>query len=127
MQLKSSDKEVRLDQLTEEIRALPGLSRLQGLSASIDQVAGEVEIRVHVEAPALTTEEERAIAEAVARHVPDPQWGVSEEEKELAAILSRGRGQPGPRGRREGAAGAGADARSSTAGDASRGADNRRE
>jgi hypothetical protein len=32
------------------------------------------------------------VAETIARHVPDPQWGVSTEEKELAAILARSEG-----------------------------------
>ena len=92
MQLKVVGREIRLDQLTEEVRALPGLSRLQGLSARLDEAAGEVEVTVHVGAMGLTTEEERAVEEAVARHVRDPQWGASQDDRELVAMLSRAEG-----------------------------------
>jgi hypothetical protein len=80
---------VRLDQLTEEIRALPGLSRLQGLSACGPSASGETEITVHLENGALSDDQNRAIEETLARHLPDPQWGATVDEKDLAAILSR--------------------------------------
>jgi len=92
VELKVSSKAIRLDQLTEEIRALPGLSRVQGLSACGPSRSGDFEVTVHVEGLALSADEERLVNGAVARHLPDPQWGVSEEEKELAAILSRSEG-----------------------------------
>jgi len=92
VQFKTSGKAVRLDQLTDEIRTLPGLSRTYGLSACGPSAAGDMEISVHVDDIALSVEEERAVAETIARHVPDPQWGVSTEEKELAAILARSEG-----------------------------------
>ena len=94
MELKVSGKTVRLDQLTEEIRSLPGLSRIDGLSACGPSADGDLIITVHIGA-ALTEDEERLVADAVARHVPDPQWGLSGEEKELAAILARGEGSLG--------------------------------
>ena len=92
MQFKTSGKAVRLDQLTDEIRALPGLAQIYGLSACGPSPAGDMQISVHVDDIALGVEEEHAVAETIARHVPDPQWGVSMEEKELAAILARSEG-----------------------------------
>ena len=92
MQFKTGSKAVRLEQLTDEIRALPRLARICGLSACGPLPAGDTEISVHVDDVALSVEEERAVAETIARHVPDPQWGVSTEEKELAAILARSEG-----------------------------------
>lgn len=92
MQFKTGSKAVRLEQLTDEIRALPRLARIYGLSACGPSAAGDMEISVHVDDVALSVEEERAVAETIARHVPDPQWGVSTEEKELAAILARSEG-----------------------------------
>ncbi|HUS82226.1 MAG TPA: hypothetical protein VM013_03080 [Dehalococcoidia bacterium] len=95
MQLKTNDKAVRLDQLTEELRALPGLSGLQGLSARVLSSTGEIEIAVHTEGLVLNADEERAVMEAVGRHVPDPQWRVSADERELATILSQSEGSLG--------------------------------
>jgi len=95
VQLKTNDKAVRLDQLTEELRALPGLSGLQGLSARALSSTGETEITVHTEGPVLSVDEERAVREAVGRHVPDPQWRVSADERELATILSQSEGSLG--------------------------------
>jgi hypothetical protein len=92
VQFKTGSKAVRLEQLTDEIRALPGLAGIHGLSACGPSPAGDMEISVHVDDIALSVEEERAVAETISRHVPDPQWGVSMEEKELAAILARGEG-----------------------------------
>jgi len=92
VQFKTGSKAVRLEQLTDELRALPGLARICGLSACGPLPAGDTEISVHVDDVALSVEEERAVAETIARHVPDPQWGVSTEEKELAAILARSEG-----------------------------------
>jgi hypothetical protein len=87
VELKVIDTTVRLDQLTAEVRALPGLSRVQGLSACGPSPEGETTILAHVEGEALTAEEERSVAEAVAKHVPDPQWGLSSEEVGLATLL----------------------------------------
>jgi len=92
VQFKTSGKAVRLDQLTDEIRALAGLARVYGLSACGPSPVGDMEISVHVDDIALSVEEERAVAETIASHVPDPLWGVSTEEQELAAILARGEG-----------------------------------
>jgi hypothetical protein len=75
--------------LTEEIRALPGFSALQGLSAFGPTSEGIVEITVHTEGKALDDEQERAVAEAVERHVPDAQWNASQETKELDALLAK--------------------------------------
>jgi hypothetical protein len=95
VELKTSEKAVRLDQLTEELRALPGLSDLQGLSARTVSATGETEITVHTAGRVLSDDEERAVREALSRHVPDPQWRASAEERELAAILSRSEGSLG--------------------------------
>jgi len=92
----TSAKAIRLDQLTDEIRVLPGLSGLQGLSAFSPTSEGVIEIAIHVGDAALSAEEERAIGEAIARHVPDTQWNASRESKELAAILARPEGALSP-------------------------------
>jgi hypothetical protein len=92
VQFKTGSKAVRLEQLTDEIRALPGLAGIHGLSACGPSPAGDTEISVHVEDAALSAKDRQAISEAIARHVPDPLWGVSTEEKELAAILARSEG-----------------------------------
>lgn len=92
MELTISGKAVCLAQLSDEIRSLPGLSRVQGLSACGPSSTGETVITLHVEGPALSAEEERSVREAVARHVPDPQWGVPKEESELTALLNRSEG-----------------------------------
>jgi hypothetical protein len=92
MVFKTRIKALRLDQLTGEIRALPGLAAIHGMSASGPSPAGEFEITVHAGDAPLAADQERAIADAIARHAPDPQWGQSAESKELAAILARGEG-----------------------------------
>jgi hypothetical protein len=92
VELKTSQKGVRLDQLTEELRALPGMSDLQGLSARTLSATGETEITVHTAGRVLSDNEERAVREALSRHVPDPQWHASADERELATILSRSEG-----------------------------------
>jgi hypothetical protein len=89
---KTGIRALRLDQLTDEMRALPGLAGIRGLSASGPSPAGDIEITVHTGDVALSAEEERAVADAIARHVPDPQWGLSDERKELAAVLARSEG-----------------------------------
>ena len=92
MQFKTGGKTIRLDQLTDEIRALPSLAAVQGLSACGPSAAGDIEITVHTDGTALSAEDEQAVAGAIGRHLPDPQWGLSGEEKELAAILARSEG-----------------------------------
>lgn len=95
MAFKKSAKALRLDQLTDEIRALPGLAAINGLSACGPSPAGDIEITVHTGDAPLSAEDERAIADAVARHVPDPQWGLSNDKKELLPILSCAEGNLG--------------------------------
>ena len=92
MVFKTGIRALRLDQLTDEIRALAGLAGIRGLSASGPSPAGDIEITVHTGDVALSAEEERAVADAIARHVPDPQWGLSDERKEMAAVLARSEG-----------------------------------
>lgn len=92
----TTDRAIRLDQLTDEIRSLPGLSGLQGLSAFKPTSEGVTEITIHAGDAAPSAEDERAIGEAIARHVPDTQWNASRESKELAAILARPEGALSP-------------------------------
>jgi len=91
VQVKTT-RAVRLDQLTEEIRALPGLSALQGLSAFGPTSEGDIRITVHTGDAALGAEKERTVGEAIERHVPDAQWNASRETKELGTILARTEG-----------------------------------
>ena len=88
MELKVIDKSIRLDQLTAEVRALPGLSEVQGLSACGPSADGTTVITVHVGDKALTADEEGLVREAVQKHAPDPSWGASKEEAGLAALLT---------------------------------------
>jgi hypothetical protein len=87
-----TDRRFRLDQLTEELRALPGLASIDGLSACGPSAGGESEITVHVGDLTLSADQQRAIIDAIACHVSDPRWGVSAEKNELTAILARGEG-----------------------------------
>jgi hypothetical protein len=61
-------KELRLDQLDAEVRALPGLPPLAGLSAR-----GPLD----------------AIAEVVAAHRPDPEWALSDDRRVLRQLLAQ--------------------------------------
>ena len=92
MELKIKDRQMRLDQLSDEIRALPGLSRLSGISACGPSQDGETVLTVHVEGKPLTAEEEKAIAQAVAHHQPNAQWSASAEETKLRDLLGRPEG-----------------------------------
>jgi len=88
-------KDIRLDQLTEEIRALPGMADIEGLSACGPSPEGETTVTVHCDEKALTPDVEQAVSEAVARHSPDPQWGVTKEETDLSGLLARKPGSLG--------------------------------
>ncbi|MGD0114893.1 MAG: hypothetical protein ABSC13_02670 [Dehalococcoidia bacterium] len=92
MEIKVSSKDIRLDQLTEEIRAIPGMAGLAGLSACGPSPEGETTLTIHCDEKALTLDVERAVSETVARHSPDPQWGVTKEETDLSALLARKQG-----------------------------------
>lgn len=92
MEIKVSGKDIRLDQLTEEIRAVPGMTGLAGLSACGPSPEGETTITIHCDEKALTPDVEQAVSEAVARHSPDPQWGATKEETDLSALLARKQG-----------------------------------
>ena len=92
MELKVKDRQMRLDQLSDEIRALPGLSRLSGISACGPSEDGETVLTVHVEGKPLTADEEKAIAQAVAQHQPNAQWSASAEETKLRDLLGRPEG-----------------------------------
>ncbi len=83
-------KELRLDQLDAEIRALPGLPALAGLSAQgpLD-ASGDTLLTLHLDEPLLTADQRRAIAEVVAAHVPDPDWSLSDERRALRRLLAR--------------------------------------
>jgi hypothetical protein len=80
---------MRLDQLSDEIRALPGLSRLSGISACGPSEDGETVLTLHIEGNPLTVDEEKAIAQAVAQHQPNAQWSASPEETKLRDLLER--------------------------------------
>ncbi len=95
MEIKISGKAIRLDQLTKEIRGLPGMAGLQGLSACGPSPEGEMTLTVHVDEKTLTPDVEQAVSEAVARHSPDPQWGMTKEELDLAALLASKEGSLG--------------------------------
>jgi len=89
VELKVKDRQIRLDQLSDEIRALPGLSRLSGISACGPSEDGETVLTLHVEGKPLTAEEEQAITQAVAQHQPNAQWSASAEETKLRDLLGR--------------------------------------
>jgi len=82
-------RDIRLDQLTAEIRALPGMADIAGLSACGPSPDGEIILSVHCDEKALTPENDQAVGDTVARHSPDPQWGVTKEETDLSALLAR--------------------------------------
>ena len=83
-------KELRLDQLDAELRALPGLPLLAGLSArgSLD-VSGDTLLTLHLDDALLTADQRRAIAEVVAAHIPDPDWALSDDRRALRQLLAR--------------------------------------
>ncbi|MGA2284999.1 MAG: hypothetical protein ABSG55_01850 [Dehalococcoidia bacterium] len=95
MEITVKGRDIRLDQLTAEIRALPGMADIAGLSACGPSPDGETTLTVHCDEKALTPEIEQAVSEAVARHSPDPQWGATKEETDLSAILARKPGSLG--------------------------------
>ncbi|MGD0766372.1 MAG: hypothetical protein ABR978_08750 [Dehalococcoidia bacterium] len=92
MELRVKDRQIRIDQLSDEIRGLPGLSRLSGVSACGPSEDGEILLTLHVAGEPLTSEEEKAIAQAVAQHQPDAKWGASAEEMKLDDLLARSEG-----------------------------------
>jgi hypothetical protein len=83
------NKSIRLEQLSEEIRGLPGLSRLSGISACGPLEDGETLLTLHVEGPSLTVDEQRAVAQALEDHLPDEQWGLSADQKAIRSLLQR--------------------------------------
>lgn len=96
MEIKVSGKDIRLDQLTDEIRALPGMTGLAGLSACGPSPEGETTITIHCDEKALTPGVEQAVSDAVARHSADPQWGVTKDETDLSVLLARKQGSWSP-------------------------------
>ena len=92
MEITVKSKDIRLDQLTAEIRALPEMADIAGLSACGPSPDGETTVTVHCDEKALTPDVEQAVSEAVARHSPDPQWGITKEEADLSALLARQQG-----------------------------------
>jgi len=92
VELTLKNKQIRLDQLSDEVRSLPGLSRLSGISARGPAEDGEIVLTIHVEGKPLTNDEEEAIAAVVAQHQPDAQWGLSAEETKLIDLLGRPEG-----------------------------------
>lgn len=78
---------VRLDQLQAELETLLEASRLVGLSAQCPG-GNEITLVLDLNGSVLTPEEERAVLEAVAGHVPDETWG-SDDEETLRSLLAR--------------------------------------
>jgi len=83
-------KELRLDQLDAELRALPGLPPLAGLSARgpLD-ASGDTLLTLHLDDALLTADERRAIVQVVAAHIPDPEWALSDDRRVLRQLLAR--------------------------------------
>jgi hypothetical protein len=83
-------KELRLDQLDAEVRALPGLPPLAGLSARgpLD-ASGDTVLTLHLDDTLLTADQRRAIAEVIAAHIPDPDWALSDDRRTLRQLLAR--------------------------------------
>jgi hypothetical protein len=83
-------KELRLDQLDAEVRALPGLPPLAGLSARgpLD-ASGDTVLTLHLDDALLTADQRRAIAEVVAAHIPDPEWALSDDRRVLRQLLAQ--------------------------------------
>lgn len=83
-------KELRLEQLDAEVRTLPGLPPLAGLSARgpLD-ASGDTLLTLHLDDALLTADQRRAITELVAAHVPDPDWALSDDRRALRQLLAR--------------------------------------
>lgn len=90
-------KPVNLLQLTDELRALPGLPPTLGLSARgpLDG-SGETVIVLHVDGALMTPPVRQAVEEALARHLPDPDWGLPQERRALQELLARPAGSLRP-------------------------------
>ncbi|MDI6857081.1 MAG: hypothetical protein QME71_02060 [Dehalococcoidia bacterium] len=86
------EKPLRLDQLTDEVqKALPGEdvdSRIHGLSARFLDDGGRL-LLIHTAGADLDAGEEATARQVVDAHVPDSKWGLSADQKALAAILER--------------------------------------
>ncbi len=95
MEITLKSKDIRLDQLTAEIQALPGMSDIAGLSACGPSPEGETTLTLHCDEKALTPELQKSVIDAVERHSPDPQWGASKEEAALAQLAATKQGAMG--------------------------------
>lgn len=85
------EKPLRLDQLTDEVqKALSGKgggSRIHGLSVRSGD--GGRLLVVHPAGADLDAGEEATVRQVVDAHAPNARWGLSADQKALAALLER--------------------------------------